>query len=1130
MRSVARAVVLLFWTTAVAELCGQTYQGGVRGAVHDRTGVVPAADVRLINEDTNLSRGTTTNQVGEYGFPNVVPGVYTVRASLAGFKTFESRGIRVGTQEFFTLDLLLEVGDLREAITVVGAAPVIETANASVSTLLERAALDSLPNVGRNPFVISTIAPNVIPTGFPQFVRQQDQNASAMLSLGGGPRRANSYLLDGVPIGDIFNRAAIQPSIEALEEVKVQVSTYDAEMGRTAGGVFNATHRSGSNAWRGSALMLERPQWGTGTPFFTKQAGQPKPDTYYHLWAGSFGGPLVKNHTFFWASTEGYKTRTAATAGLILPTALERLGDFSQSPSVIYDPKTTRPDPARPGQFIRDPFPGNVIPPDRINPVGRSLINLLPLPTAGRSASRSALPIADFTNQATVKVDHRLKDQQIISSLFAWYHSNEPSPQFYGTPGDPGAAFQPRTVNVLALNDVVTISDRTVLAVRYGYMRFRDDVAWAPSTAAGLGFSSAYQQAVSALPLINVTGYGIGAGGELLNGGSRSDSTFYSQSLNASLSHLAGRHTIKAGAEYRLIGMNVFTPDVQNGAFFFTQAFTAGPSPNAASGDAMASLLLGFPARGEFQLATAGGFFTQYIAGYLQDDFRLRDDVSVNLGLRYDFEQGLRERNNAFTVGFDRERPFPIQVPGLNLKGGLMYAGVDGYPTSQGNPSHLNFAPRGGIAWSLVPRAVVRAGYGLFWAPSQIPQATGPGALGTRGFTGVTSFVASDDGGLTPCATCSLADPFPRGFEQPRGAAQGLLTGAGGDIDFVDEFSTSAHVHQYSVDLRRELRGKVAASVAYLGSRSEHLTVGGTSDGTVNINQLDPNFLALGAGLQAAVPNPFYGLPQFGILSTQPTIAMGQLLRPYPQFGQVRAHRATEARARYNAVTFSIERRQHDRWGARANYTYSVRKDNQFGEGNVFTSNPQGAVDNADVEREFGNSLIDTPHRLNISGTLELPFEWAVSGVGSYQSGFPIVGFQPANPAGVFGFGQRPNVVDGVDPRNPGSPEANYDPACTCIRWLNPAAWSSAAPFTLGDAPRTDARVRTPLRTNWDVALQKSQVITGRRVTLRAELINVFDSPAFFGPRVGYGLATFGTIGGAGGFPRTLQLTAKVAW
>jgi trimeric autotransporter adhesin len=1147
--------VLCLSVTAMT-LSAQTYQGGVRGAVRDANAVIPGADVALVNEETGLTRAMVTNAVGEYAFPNVLPGVYLVRASLQGFKTLESRGIRIGTQEFLTLDLRLDVGEVKETITVTGATPVIETTNASVGTLLDRQALETLPNAGRNPFVLSVIAPNVVPTGVPQFVRMQDQNATAMLSLGGGPRRANNFLLDGVPITDLFNRAAIIPSIEAVEEVKIQVSTYDAELGRTGGGVFNTTHKSGSNAWRGSALFLDRPEWGTGKLFFTRKAGQPKPETYYRLWGGSLGGPVLRNRTFFWASTEGYKTQTTANQVISFPTPLERRGDYSQSFDqqgrliVIHDPLTTRPDPDRPGQFIRDPFPGNVIPPNRLNAVARNFVDLLPLPTEGRSITRTSLPVADLTNQATVKVDHRLTNRQTISGLFAWYHSKEPAPQFYGTPGDPNALFQPRTVNVVAINHIMVPSDRIVLALRYGYLRFRDDFASVPTDPRTLGFSPAFAGAITGFPRLTASPYG---SGPLLNGGLHTDSTSYSHSASASLSRLAGRHTFKTGADYRLIGMRLFAPGDVNGTFNFTSAFTQGPNPNVgstASGDALASLLLGFPASGSFNIGTPNDLYTHYVGGYVQDDLRLRSNVSVNFGVRYDFEQGLRERNNAFTVGFDRERAFPIQVPGLALKGGLMYAGVDGYPTHQGNPSRFNFAPRAGVAWSLNSKTVVRGGYGLFWAPSQIAQAFSQAALGTRGFTASTTYVASDDGGLTPCPSCSLTNPFPAGLETPQGAALGLQTGVGGDIDFVDQSGGSAYVHQYSVDVKRELPGRMAASVGYLGSRSEGLTVGGTVDGTVNINQVDSQYLTLGGALQDQVPNPFFGIPDFGSLATTRTIERRQVLRPFPQFRNVLAHRVSTARAQYDALAVSLERRQHEGWGAYVNYTFSVRKDNQFGEGNAFVINPGGAVDSFDLEREYGRSLLDTPHRLNISGTVELPFGagrrwltsggvwsalvggWALSAVGMYQSGFPITVIQGNNNSNLLGSGQRPNVVPGIDPKLPGSPEDNYDPTCNCILWLNPAAWSAAAPFTFGNAPRADTRVRTPLRTNWDIAVHKTHPIGSARLTIRAEIINAFDNPAFAGPRPGYGAAggVFGTIAGVNGFPRTLQLQARVAW
>ena len=624
----------------------------------------------------------------------------------------------------------------------------------------------------------------------------QDQNATAMLALGGGPRRANNFMLDGVPITDLFNRAAIIPSLEAVQEVKVQVSTFDAELGRTGGGAFNTTHKSGSNAWRGSALILERPGWGTGTLFFTKQAGQPKPETYHHQWAGSLGGPIARNRTFFWASTEGYKTQTTSNTVLVMPTDAERRGDYSQSFDaqgrliVIHDPLTTRPNPAVPGQFIRDPFPGNVIPPDRINPVARNLVNPLPLPSSGRSLTTESLPIGDFTNQATVKVDHRLTERQTLSGLFAWYHSREPAPQYLGIEGDPNAIFQPRTVNVVAVNHVAAPTDRMVLALRYGYLRFRDDFASSPSDPSSLGFAPAFAEAITGFPRISVPGYSNQP--TLFNGGTQTESTSYSHSANFSLSWLAGRHTVKVGGEYRRIGMRVFAPGDVNGTFGFSPAFTQGPNPNTGgtnSGDALASLLLGYPATGAFNVGTRNDFYTNYFAGFVQDDFRWGSNVSINVGVRYELEPGLRERNNAMVVGFDRDRPFPIQAPGLDLKGGLMYAGVDGYPEHQGDPSTLNFGPRAGIAWSLDSKTVVRGGYGLFWAPPQIAQAFDQGALGTRGFTATTTYTASTDGGLSPCSGCSLTNPFPNGVASPQGAAEGLLTGVGGEIDFIDQSS-----------------------------------------------------------------------------------------------------------------------------------------------------------------------------------------------------------------------------------------------------------------------------------------------------------------------------------------------------
>jgi hypothetical protein len=327
-----------------------------------------------------------------------------------------------------------------------------------------------------------------------------------------------------------------------------------------------------------------------------------------------------------------------------------------------------------------------------------------------------------------------------------------------------------------------------------------------------------------------------------------------------------------------------------------------------------------------------------------------------------------------------------------------------------------------------------------------------------------------------------------------------------------------------------------------MGSRSERLSIGGTQDASVNINQLDPMYLALGAALQQLVPNPFFGQAVFGNLSRSATIARGQLLRPFPQFGDVLAHRVNEASARYNALVLKWDRRVSTGWGAGVNYTFSRLKDNQFGESSGYVSRLGTALDNTDLQREFGYSLLDIPHRVNVNATVELPFGgghrwlngggvtnallggWSVTVAGRYQNGFPLSIWQASNNSGLFGSTQRPNVVAGVDPTTSGGWEDRLN------HWLNPTAWSAAAPFTLGDAPRTDPRARTPGQATSDLNIQKSVRVGSKVVSVRADVLNLFDNPLFTSMVTQFGLATFGQVQQVGGFPRSVQFQARVNW
>jgi hypothetical protein len=1161
MTSISRATVLIvglvitFSIGGTTRLTAQTYQGGIRGAVRDPGGVVPRAEVTLVNEATNARRTTFSNDVGEYVFANVLPGTYTVRITIQGFKTYEEQGIRIGTQQFIVRDVQLEVGSVAEEVTVSGRSPIIENANASVGSSLDSKTLETLPTAGRNAFFLSVTTPNVIPSGDPQFVRQQDQTNSSLLSLGGGPRRANNYTLEGVSITDLRNRPTFIPSIEAVDEVKVQVSTYDAEMGRTGGGVFNTVGKSGSNRFHGSGFLQNRPEWGKGKFFFAQNL--PKPDNYFWLYGGAFGGPIVRDKTFFWGTTENYRTKTSRSAVLFLPTEQELRGDFSQSGVTIYNPLTTRPDPNNPGQFIRDPFPGNMIPDGMINPVSRAVAQYFPRPTSGNSLP-SVAELKDRANQLTFKLDHRFSDKYTLTGMYAWYDSEEPESRFYGkelgeNPGDPAEGLLLRTVHVLTLNNVFVPTSTTVYSLRYGFTSFVDDDVPNAFDPATLNFSPNFTSAITydKFPSINIAGYG-SANFDTFGDRSPQDTTYFSHNFNASMTRSFASHTLKFGGDYRLIGMELFARGQPSGNFDFNSGFTRGPNPlvGGTTQHALASFLLGYPATGDITVGTPNDFYIHYYAGYAQDDWRVTPNLTVNAGLRYEFEQGLQERDNRMAVGFDRDSPFPVQVPGLDLRGGLMYAGVDGNPTHQSDPSKTKFAPRGGFAYTLNARTVLRAGYGLFYSPNQyaFPDEN---RMGTRGFTAVTSYFASNDGGLTPCPTCTLTNPFPNGIEQPVGNTLGPLTGAGGTVNFVDQFRESAYVHQFSADLQRELRRDMSVSIGYLGSRSENLSVGGTNSNTVNINQLDPQFLSLGTALLQQVPNPFFGNPVFGAFSRQATITRQQLLRPYPQFGDVLAHQVSAGKARYHAMVLKFNKRFQDGWGANVNYTFSKNEDNLFGEVNYFSNNTNGlarALNNYDLDAEFGPSLLDAPHRLNITATYELPFGegkrwlnqkgvvnallggWQLTGIGTYQSGFPVLIVQDSNNSGLEFTVQRPNLT-GTDPGTSGSAEDHYDPACNCVNnWFNPAAWAAAPPFTLGNGPRTDTRQRTPFKQNWDLAIQKNQRFGAQNLMVRFEVINLFADPNFLGPETRFGRAAFGRITQEGGFPRLLQLLVRYGW
>src|SRR3954451_15637833 len=748
----------LLVVAAAGSVFGQGFQGGLRGSIKDAGGVIPGVEVTLTNEQTNVKRSTVTNERGEYNFPNIDPGNYAVRATLQGYKSADRGGIRIGTQQSLVLDLTMEVGAITENVTVTGQAPLIETGNASTGTTLDSAALQTLPSPGRNAFMIGASVPTVVPSGDAQFNRQQDQTNASLMSLGGGTRRGNNYTLDGVPITDMRNRMSAVPTTEGVDDLKVQVHTYDAEMGRTGGGVFNVTAKSRTNNFHGTSFFQTRPIWGQTNNYFsqivsdvaaargdTKTATlNAKPNSPYYLGGGGIGGPIVKDRTFFWFSNEQYHDVQTRNSAARMPTAAERAGDFSGllnsagQQVVIYDPLT------------KQPFPGNVIPQNRINPVAAAMLKYMPLPyvnidNASNNYNRTSLINNNFETEIAAKVEHKFTDKVSLTGFFLYNRTNEPCQNYFGTAdqteptrfADPLDYILVRRPKVLALNNTWVLSDSSVMSLRFGKTDFPDNntlsIDFDPHT---LPFSQQYLNliTINKFPDVRIRGYDALAA-QTLGAIDTTQINWKSTSINGAYSRFFGTHTFKVGADYRKIGMDSYLPGPSAGLFDFDNEFTSATGltdSDSTSGNAFASFLLGYPSSDPAHLSTFPvspplNVFTRYYGGYAQDDWRVSSKFTVNYGLRIEHEAGLQEQNNNFTVGFNPAATSALSsisipadpiagTPARSVTGGLMYAGVDGNKTTQGNPPRVKASPRVGIVYSLNSNTVLRSGYGIYWA------------------------------------------------------------------------------------------------------------------------------------------------------------------------------------------------------------------------------------------------------------------------------------------------------------------------------------------------------------------------------------------------------------------------------
>ncbi|MBV9771008.1 MAG: TonB-dependent receptor [Bryobacterales bacterium] len=1142
---------------------GQTFQGTLRGRVVDPNGATTAnAKLTLTDQGTQISRTTVTNGEGEYTFASVTPATYTVTVEASGFKTMEQKGVAIATQASVTLDLQLELGQISEEVTVTSETPPLQTADASTGQLINTQQVTDLPLLGRNPFLTGKLAQSVVFAGNPTFTRMQDQNGNSQFSIAGGPLRTNNYLVDGISIADSNNRAVILPSPEAVQELKVQASTYDAEVGRTGGGTFNTLLRSGTNDLHGSAVGHIRETDWLANSFFANRAGQPIANQPYRDWAFSLGGPIVipkvyngKNKTFFFASDESYRQQSGSTTTLSVPTALERVGNFSQSFTkagklqVIYDPSTTNPTTG-----ARIPFSGNIIPASDLSALGLAIASYYPLPNAATSYYQA--PNYNFTgsfpnrgDQRIFKADHDVTSWFRLSGSFIYqktFETDSPLDIFpnAATPGQTLCC--DRKVDATQADATITPNPTTVITVRWGFNRFYSKTTQysAGFNLGTLGFPESLVDVTpnAAFPAITLGSAVNGCSDPTSNadfadygGGCANQDVYYSRSFNITASKFMGKHDIKAGFDFRTLH-DFGTPASGPTSLGFTDVFTrATPqTTTAGTGSDLATLLLGYPTSGQMSVVTSFNDFIRYYGGFVQDDYRITPKLTLNLGIRFEHESGIQEENNKLVVGFNPNvaNPLQSQVTGLSIPGQVEYAGVNGNPTQTGNALSVRYAPRFGFAYALNNKTVIRGGYGIYWAPTFFS------FQNAIGYSQTTTIVSSTNGNFTPATT--LANPYPNGLLQPTGNSIGGLSGVGQPVTIFSPTAQSAgYVQEYSLEVQRELPFGFVITAGALGSHSLHLLESGQ-----NIDQLDPAYFGLGSALTQSVANPIYGHGGVGSVGTA-KVTEAQLLLPYPQYTSLQLSNNDSGSARYYSFYFRAQRRFAHGISLLASYTWSRSMDDLIGvslAGASLITTQTGAQNAYNLNGEWSLSTQDVPNRFTTAITYELPFGrgkpflntnsrilnyavggWSINAFSTIQSGFPLLITQPNNNSVIGATYQRPNAT-GISPATSGSTDDRIND------WLNTAAFSQAPQFTFGNISRF-SNTRGPGLFDWDLSVFKSFLITERiNAQFRAESFNATNTVEFGNPNTTYTSPTFGVITSQINIPRLIQLGVRVTF
>ena len=1147
---------------------GQESRGTIAGNVSDSQNAgIPGVAITITNTETGVALKLKTNDRGAYAAPLLLPGTYRVAAAHPGFKRARQDHVTLSVNDNLQIDLHLDVGDVAESITVTESAPLVENTNASMGMLIGNKELTELPIAHGNPYQLITLAPGTSFEGDPLLNRPYEPTHIVDYSMGGSISGTTDITLDGVSNTSKGSNGRVAagyvPPVDAIGEVRIETSSFDARTGQSSGGVVNISIRSGTNKLHGAGTFTTmRPQWMANS-FFGNLNGQPRGSFDYNRWSASLSGPLAipklyngRNRTFFmWAYEALSDQRPRGGTTWTIPTANQRQGDFSELLAIgpnyqLYDPATRRRETGSSTRYRQDPFPANTIPVNRFNPVSLKVMEYFPLPlTAGTTADhRNNYPQPNSPEVAsywthTVRVDHNFGSRDRIFIRGNGYARDTHRNDYFQTRAT-GLREQYHPI-AGSLDIVHAFSPSLVLNARYGYTRFTrqtDPLRGREFDLTSLGFPRSFNAAISAgmreFPVFNINGYFT----TVNTGEARFMDT---HTLVVAATQLCGTHSFDYGFEYRAYRQNRYNGNTtRSGNFIFDPTWTRGPLDNSTTapiGQGFASFLLGLPnASSLINRNTDFAEQSTVWSGYLQDNWRARRNLTITIGVRYELEGPLTERFNRTIRDFDWNTALPIEAqakaqyesgyaanPTLELppdqfhvRGGLIFAGINGQPRELWVRDTNNIAPRIGLAWTLGKATVIRSGYGIYF-----------GGLGLRrtdvlqnGFQRSTNVIPTKDSGLSFYAT--LSNPFPDGILEPAGASAGLLTDAGNSITFFSPSPVASYNQRWQASIQRQIgRGNVV-EVAYVGNRSTKLEI------SRDLNVVGNNLLSRSPFfdqervnyLSANIANPFRGIPGVnGATGTNNTITREALLKPFPQFTAVNTE-AYQGYSWYHSLQMRATRRFSSSLGLNASYTWAK---------NMLAN---GFLNPADDVPYRSLSAADRKHRITLAAIYQLPFGkrgkwlrqapravealvggWQLSTIYIYQSGAPLTWGDA-----VF-FGNPDDIHNG---------------ARTVEQWFNTGAGftrntaTRPASFHYRSWPFRFSDVRGSAMNNVDLSINKrwKNGERGPEIQFRAEALNAFNHPLFANPVTDQFSTSFGQITATANYLRQVQVVLRASF